>query len=83
MNIEGWILDDSHLLEVAIELVLGLFAKDFTEDLGEALQFVGIVGESELAGQLVALDLIVHGHQCWLAAVEQNGCFDVSSMTRL
>lgn len=61
--IEGRILDGSHLLEIPIELVLRLLAKDFTEDLGEALQFVGIVGESELAGQLVALDLIVHGHQ--------------------
>lgn len=81
--VESRILDYGHLLEVAVELVLGLLAKDFAEDLREALQLVGVVGESELAGQLVTLDLIVHGHQRWLAAVEQNGCFDVSGMTRL
>lgn len=81
--VESRILDDGHLLEVAIELVPGLLAKDLAKDLCEAFQLVGVVGESELAGQLVALDLIVHGHQGWLAAVEQNGCFDVSRMTRL
>lgn len=70
MDIERGILHYIHLLEVAIQLVLGLAAKDFGQDLRETLQLVWIVRESEFAGQLIALDLVVHGDQSGFAAIE-------------
>lgn len=83
MNIECRILHYIHVLEVAVQLVLGLAAEDFGKDLREALQLMWIVREPEFAGQLVALDLVVHGDQCGFPAVEQNGCFDVSRVACL
>lgn len=83
MDVEGGILHLAHLLEVAVQLVGGLGREDLSKDVPEALQFVGIVGEAELAAQFVALDEVVHGDQGGLAAVEEHGGLDVGRVACL
>lgn len=70
MYVECRILHNIHILEVAVQLVLSLATKDFSKDLRETLELMRIIGETELAGQLIAFDLVVHGDQSCLATIE-------------
>lgn len=83
MNVESGIFNDAKILEITKQSMFRIGTKDIFKNFSESLQCMGKVGQTEFTSQTVVRNQIVHGDHRGFAAIEQYGCFDISSVACL
>lgn len=84
MNVEGWVGNLVHGLEVPVDFVGNWILENVLQNILEYRQLVRIVGQTELARVSPSrADDVIHSDQGGLGGDVQHRCFDVSRVFTL